>query len=101
MVFYEKEMVSRRNAAIEEEQELHPRVASMVKRTKEMQKQMEKEISKKDEPGTYRWKAEPTDGKQNLQIERRTYRLKAEPTDGKQNLQIESRTYRLKAEPTD
>ncbi|XP_052239555.1 CDK5 regulatory subunit-associated protein 3-like [Dreissena polymorpha] len=47
MVFYEKEMVSRRYAAIEEEQELHPRVAFMVKRTKEMQKQMEKEISKK------------------------------------------------------
>ncbi|KAH3741033.1 hypothetical protein DPMN_047751 [Dreissena polymorpha] len=35
-----KEMVSRRYAAIEEEQELHPRVAFMVKRTKEMQKQI-------------------------------------------------------------
>ncbi|XP_052803580.1 CDK5 regulatory subunit-associated protein 3-like [Mya arenaria] len=47
MVFYEKEMVSRRDEAINEERELQPRVQELVKKTKVLQKQMEGEISKK------------------------------------------------------
>lgn len=47
MVFYEKETVSRRHDAEAEESELAPKVEVLVKRTKEMKKQMEEEISQR------------------------------------------------------
>jgi len=40
MVFHEKEMVDRRTLAVEEETEISPKVADLVKRTKIMQKQV-------------------------------------------------------------
>ncbi|KAL4228499.1 CDK5 regulatory subunit associated protein 3 [Mactra antiquata] len=47
MLFYEKETVIRRQEAINEAVEIAPKVEILVKRTKEMQKQMEGEISKR------------------------------------------------------
>lgn len=40
MVFHEKEVVARRADAIQEEGEITPKVADLVKRTKEMKKQV-------------------------------------------------------------
>lgn len=40
MVFHEKEVVARRDEAIREESEIAPKVAELVKKTKQMQKQV-------------------------------------------------------------
>ncbi|XP_053408965.1 CDK5 regulatory subunit-associated protein 3-like isoform X2 [Mercenaria mercenaria] len=47
MIFYQKETISRRHDMEKEERELLPKLEVLVKRTKEMQKQMEGEISKR------------------------------------------------------
>ncbi|KAK3578328.1 hypothetical protein CHS0354_039035 [Potamilus streckersoni] len=47
MVLYEKEMTMKSREAIEEEGQLHPKLDVLRQQTKEMQKQMEEEISKK------------------------------------------------------
>ncbi|XP_060578828.1 CDK5 regulatory subunit-associated protein 3-like isoform X2 [Ruditapes philippinarum] len=47
MIFYEKETISRRHDMETEERDLIPKLDVLVKRTKEMQKQMEGEISKR------------------------------------------------------
>lgn len=47
MIFYEKDMVNRHKQSVEEQKELEPKLDIVVLRTKEMQKQMESEISKK------------------------------------------------------
>lgn len=47
MVFYEKEMVVKKKEIMEEQRQLEPKLNVIVQRTKEMQKQMEGEISVK------------------------------------------------------
>ncbi|KAK3105980.1 hypothetical protein FSP39_010044, partial [Pinctada imbricata] len=47
MIFLEKEMVVKHKKAVEEQGELEPKLDVIIKRTKEMQQQMEEEISKK------------------------------------------------------
>lgn len=47
MTFHEKEMVVKRQATLEEQLEIQPKLDLIIKKTKEMQKQMEGEISKK------------------------------------------------------
>ena len=40
MVFYEKEMVVKRKATVEEERELEPKLDILIMKTKELQKQV-------------------------------------------------------------
>ncbi|XP_064617573.1 CDK5 regulatory subunit-associated protein 3-like isoform X2 [Liolophura sinensis] len=47
MVFYQKQSVAKRNQALEEQRDLEPKLDVIIQRTKELQKQMQKEISKK------------------------------------------------------
>ena len=42
MVFYEKEMVVKRKAIVEEERELEPKLDILIVKTKELQKQVGK-----------------------------------------------------------
>ncbi|XP_052091242.1 CDK5 regulatory subunit-associated protein 3-like [Mytilus californianus] len=47
MTFHEKEMVVKKEEAIQEQTEIQPKLDMIIKKTKEVQKQMETEISKK------------------------------------------------------
>ncbi|ESP02849.1 hypothetical protein LOTGIDRAFT_230360 [Lottia gigantea] len=47
MTYLEKQAVIRRNEALEEQQEVEPKLDTLIKRTKQLQKQLEGEISKK------------------------------------------------------
>ena len=51
MVFYEKEMVVKRKATVEEERELEPKLDILIVKTKELQRQVGKDKIKQKGPG--------------------------------------------------